>query len=382
MKMGKYIIYNKRVVLVMLMTVLFAFSMQSQVTIGTLSPPLKGAILDLKEYDETAGNANSISGMMMARVLLTDEDNLFPMLSGTEANYEALKLRHAGLIVYNVNQTSPFEKGLYIWDGTVWNKVDDAQQSSISASNGLNISSNTVKLGGDLEENTTINLNNYNLNFNPNQGGIGVAVSDPKARLDIDYNDEESDPLILKEIKHISDANTIDAPGAIYYGLRASGNGVVRKAMPVVPNPNESFIYNLRSITDIDAGNSDGTGGSLLRWNKGTTTEVFIFLPEAGSYIFSFRLYGQIPTANNVASSYFISAYKNGALCYTEEFLIKGTLSTWTQATYSINIPVSGHAGDEITFRMGRKTSQISYWRLAASNVMRANRTTMVFWKL
>lgn len=94
--------------------------LHSQVTIGSGIEPAKGALLDLKETDETGGGDNSDKGVLFPRVHLTDMDKLKPMLSGADLDDSAQKLKHKGLVVYNINETAPFVKGLYGWDGAKW----------------------------------------------------------------------------------------------------------------------------------------------------------------------------------------------------------------------------------------------------------------------
>ena len=134
------------------------FSATSQVTIGTLEQPLNGTLLDLKESNTSNGDANSEKGLMLPRVTLTTINSLSPMLSGADFNNGALKSDYTGLIVYNVSTTAPFQKGLYSWDGTRWNLL-----RPISVENGLVLSKDTIRLGGDLTQPTTINLNSKDL---------------------------------------------------------------------------------------------------------------------------------------------------------------------------------------------------------------------------
>jgi hypothetical protein len=152
----------KKSIKIGLLTLLLSFSAvfyaTSQVTIGTIEQPLEGTLLDLKESTVLNGGANSQKGLMLPRVTLTNLTSLSPILSGGNENNPTLKPNYTGLIVYNVSTTTPFVKGLYSWDGTKWNLL-----SPISASSGLNLSNDTIKLGGALTQPTYINLNSNDL---------------------------------------------------------------------------------------------------------------------------------------------------------------------------------------------------------------------------
>ena len=380
MKTKELNIYSKKVVLVLLTVVCSLFSIQAQhVTIGSQIPPLKGAVLDLKESNDLTGNANSTSGLMMARVALSDVNNLFPMLTGAESDYESLKPKYTGLIVYNVTANSSLKKGLYSWNGSNWSKLDAPVANSVTAENGLSVpDGQNVELGGNLEENTTINHNGYILNFNPNSGKIGVNVQDPKAIMDITNNVNE-DPLILRNVR-----NTSVESDVTYYGLKASNNGVIRKAQPVIVNPSQSFIYNLYTPTIDGNGNGRitiGTSETTLNWRVGTgSSSSIITLPETGVFLFSFRFYGDVSGTTNSSGSFCINTYKNSTLYYRETLIVRYLLTLWPEATYSMTIPVSGNAGDKVYFTFV-KTGGSTNWTLKTGSDNMANRTSLVFWK-
>jgi len=176
----------KKIIISFMTLVLTAGVMQSQVTIGSLSNPLKGTLLDLKENDNTAGGATSTKGMMYPRVALTAPDKLVPMLEGNDlAN--ANPLQYTGLIVYNVTEDVNFHKGFYVWDGAKWNPMQTGGQSAVivpKAGNGLSISTDSVVLGGSLNRNTAVDLNNYNLAFG-NTGNVGIGTVTPTAQLEV-----------------------------------------------------------------------------------------------------------------------------------------------------------------------------------------------------
>jgi uncharacterized protein (TIGR02145 family) len=102
-----------------------------QIAIGSGKDPMKGALLDLKEYDNNNGGDTAGKGMMLPRVNLT---NLKPTTPsdlaksiGTTGEDWVLKA-HIGLTVYNVNQcpagkTIYDETGPQVWNGSRWQSL-------------------------------------------------------------------------------------------------------------------------------------------------------------------------------------------------------------------------------------------------------------------
>jgi len=384
-------INSKEMLLVGGLLLCFTFSAKAQVTIGVQAPPLQGVLLDLKQSDQPNGDANSMSGIMFARVLLSDTDKLSPILDDTVPNYATLKAQYTDLIVYNVNPNAPFEKGLYEWDGNRWNPISNSTSTmqSVKAMNGLSASgSDTVLLGGDLMKNTTINLGDSNLIFNRGQGKLGIGTISPQAIMHI-ANPDSIDPLIMENVKLVSDTNTIDGANPMYYNLRVSEGGVIRKAIPVVSvHDNSSFVYNLVGTTSSSIPYTPITSNSntSITWTKDGTQYNYVTLPEDGTYAFSFRLYGNtnIPTQTNVSSSFYLTAVKNGTPFYTKEGVIFD-VNAYHAATYTINITVTGIAGDQVGFTMGLMPGGgITEWDLIQGNATasNANRTSMFFWRL
>lgn len=109
-----------------------------QITIGSGQKANPGTLLDLKM------EGNTSKGLVLPRVKLTDTDNLYPMFettpgSGTpNSNYNTTAKKaaedalHTGLVVYNTNYCLAFGNGLYIWDGTEWQKLGNRTLAGIS----------------------------------------------------------------------------------------------------------------------------------------------------------------------------------------------------------------------------------------------------------
>ncbi|GHT75959.1 hypothetical protein FACS189413_00430 [Bacteroidia bacterium] len=100
---------------------------QAQITIGMDHDPELAALLDLKtqQIDGTLTSVSddnnitsTVGGLLLPRVKLTSATSLQPFI--TDADNQT-KLRHAGLTVYNIND-SGFEVGIYVWNGLSWEK--------------------------------------------------------------------------------------------------------------------------------------------------------------------------------------------------------------------------------------------------------------------
>jgi hypothetical protein len=103
----------KKRILVLLSFVLFlSVNMRSQVTIGALTAPTAGALLDL--------NRGVSGGLLLSNIPLPDlskiQANRFVGISSEQ--YRNLAL--AGMIVYNTYE--PTGIGIHVWDGEDWIK--------------------------------------------------------------------------------------------------------------------------------------------------------------------------------------------------------------------------------------------------------------------
>jgi hypothetical protein len=159
---------------------LFGFSTigSAQITIGSGSPPVKAAILDLKTIEAIgADNVSADKGLLLPRVNLTDLGSLEPFVTSATAED---KKNLTGLQVYNMNDSIPFSKGIYIWYGDSWTLYRQPTTSSFSelkAGNGISQPASALRLGGALTEATTINLANNNLIFGQTTGNFSINTN-------------------------------------------------------------------------------------------------------------------------------------------------------------------------------------------------------------
>lgn len=155
----------------LLAALLLCLGLDAQVTIGSGLPPLPGALLDLKENNATG--ANSVRGLNMPRVMLTDKQGLFPMFDrgtsdaitykdqkGKSISRAVAESEHTGLTVYNVSQEAPFCPGLYVWDGTIWLRLgtECAGVAFISPNYNVNTGTTTLYVGAAFTGGTGDNL--------------------------------------------------------------------------------------------------------------------------------------------------------------------------------------------------------------------------------
>lgn len=133
----------------------------SQVTIGSNEAPQSGALLQVKDKTGiTDDSDNATKGLAFPRVALSYRNDLRPMFSGGATADQ--KKSHTGLVVYNTyagaatdDITFLFKKGLYLWNGTGWGSVASSDVENGLSQTGLGV----IKLGGNLTDTTSINMN-------------------------------------------------------------------------------------------------------------------------------------------------------------------------------------------------------------------------------
>jgi hypothetical protein len=116
----KYFNLKLNATVLLVVTFLFSFKLNAQVTVGSGNLPEKAALLQLKDKQAAAGSkdATASGGLLLPRVELSGLNDFTLLLSPSEDE----KKKHTGLLVYNVkvNATLNLEKGIYQWDGTQW----------------------------------------------------------------------------------------------------------------------------------------------------------------------------------------------------------------------------------------------------------------------
>lgn len=106
---------------VLAILVLSSIELLGQVTIGLGEAPARAGLLQLKDQEPDSNNITSkTGGFILPRVALVNLKTLEPFINPTETGYDSEKAKNVGLMVYNMNKTTPFVPGLYLWDGDKW----------------------------------------------------------------------------------------------------------------------------------------------------------------------------------------------------------------------------------------------------------------------
>ncbi len=239
----------------------------SQVTIGDSGKvPAEYSLLQLEKTEQ-------LGGFRLPRLTQQDRDAL-----KVDLNSKPLDERTAanGLVVYNI------ETGLMeYWTGTDWKTLESSQirlltENGVTAIDPLQ---GGLKLGGQLNKETTLSLNGNNLNvesiggddkfivsdatggdqtFSVSNGNVGVGTSDPQAKVDIRNTDSTLPGLRI--------SNSNEKAGYVLVSDQ-SGNATWRPLKPL-----SSVIYgtiNNSAIYGGDGNVNTNVTTNPLRLTKG-----------------------------------------------------------------------------------------------------------------
>lgn len=210
--------FIKTKIIILALFNIFLTDIPAQVTIGSDLAPEKAALLDIKTIERTTKEETTHSGgILMPCVSLVDKKTLEPFIStketewSSEANIRITKAKHIGLVVYNVSQSFFRGEGLYIWNGDSW---EPCKSDTMSPVNGLSLINGKIGLGGNLTENTTINLQDKNLsisNVNSNFKLINLPNISDGESLVVDANGTiKSSPTIPMKLAAIQSSTSQD----------------------------------------------------------------------------------------------------------------------------------------------------------------------------
>lgn len=177
--------------------------MHSQVTIGSGIAPNPGSLLDLKQKNNTAGDVTSNAGFGLPRVKLLNltldaiYTNLAQTIDGNPVGTDWDADAHTGLVVFNVSETKPFCKGVYVWDGKTWERLQGpcmgitATPGTLYFPSGLNGSTITAA-GVDIEWFPTTGTVNW-----ASTGPISMSASPTSPWTAMSQNNVEFTPAAM-----------------------------------------------------------------------------------------------------------------------------------------------------------------------------------------
>lgn len=212
----------KTTLTLLLLHIFFFHSLLAQVTIGSGIKPESGALIDFKENNPTEENITSTKGVLLPRVKLQNVNSLIPIFA--DGGTIAEKKMHIGLQLYHVGGNN-IEAGVKVWNGTSWGDLDNA---NLNVGNGLDYATDTLKLGGDLTQNTQVKAIVEGANFEYNsmednanflitgKAKLGINTTNPSANLDVNGT------VRIGEIPTVADENT----KFTFIGVDESGNVV------------------------------------------------------------------------------------------------------------------------------------------------------------
>lgn len=378
-----------RVCCVLIMCCL-TIGMNAQVTIGSNKVPQGGSLLELKEYDPRDDNETSDRGFIHPRVKLTNKSELYPMYSSTDANYLAkkdeLKKSHAGLTVFNVNETSEFSPGLHIWSGKEWRRFESNPVIKPEVGTLLCPSAamtpaiykageyfeGIIKMpylggnGGSYEstaaEGGTPATNNL---FIERIGGIlGYGGGDILYRV---YGTPLADSPTTTTFPITFFNQTCD----VTVGGGISSVNLRNLEEDIVVNTLFHTNYNGELATDLKFGD--------------------ITIEEAGSYAFSLRLYGLVGSKSATRVPYYIYLQRNDKTTLVDAAeidLVILTTGDYTDYSYSITLGGVFDVGDKVIISMNKASNQASNWQgpnwrlKKGGNPTTPVRTSLIYWKL
>lgn len=208
-----------RILLFILFTVLVSGSLHAQVTIGTDNPPEKAALLDIKTQNGGAsgGITSDKGGFVLPRVELDNisELTVFPGITQSDADYAEQKLRHKGMMIYNITAdlSKNIEEGIYVWTGAKWEKAALKQRINFFYMPSIIVPTTTTGT-------KTIDLyQNYVQQFaSPKVASLGAPAQIPffVNREDLYYYVTEYDTDVFDE----SGPFSIDAEGILTYTVK------------------------------------------------------------------------------------------------------------------------------------------------------------------
>lgn len=219
---------------------------KSQVTIGSLAPPAKGSLLELKTQEaispispiDVSNITSTKGGLGSPRVHLVDKTNLGPFIpigdsDWVNATTSKVKEKHIGLMVYNIytspntetNRNKIFRQGVYTWNGEQWELAFQSSKTKFFPCPPFNLPLPAISQAGDpdlafdlyavYEQRFTKIGNSL---FSSNNTSLNVIPDRTSDKL---YLKNELDYVVVHYDESILSINSIDTDGVMKYRVKA-----------------------------------------------------------------------------------------------------------------------------------------------------------------
>lgn len=348
----------KKLILSLIFATTFIIAMQGQVTIGSNNPPSKAALLDIKDKDATnpitvTDDANITStkgGLVLPRVKLVDPVTLEPFIPTTDTEWTSaatskIKEKHAGLMVYNLTVNTNFAQGIYIWNGSKWVIASGLAENGLTETNGV------IRLGGDLTQDTEIDLKDKGLT-------IDIDASSTKGFMIKNLQTQLNSGYLVADYTTGRIGWGPDIPAVMAFMQSATATPISTNAIRsgiVVPWATSDIITN-SELVDLDDGSAGDANSFIMK--KDANVEISAYVCYIG---------GGVPYNNTTPMEIVVNAtiqIKKAGGSWVDYSSVRGVYAN--SVSYyinTLNVPpvlLSLNQGDKVRLRLIQPPNETS----------------------
>ncbi|MCC9069991.1 hypothetical protein LNQ49_00035 [Flavobacterium sp. F-65] len=328
---------------------------------------------DIYQMGTVSVGTNTVDDSAIFNVQSDNKGVLFPKVTlKGEQDKSVIKNPTDGLLVYNTGLDPNFNlSGYMYWNTDSWIILSPSKTSKAVISNGL-VKDSQMLLSNSytatvIDDILTVVYSGGNGVFYPKEGkylASGTVGGDKEIYLELQAGKLESTGMLYFKItgKPGSSVKT-SAIKDIKIKFQGKLLGEIDKVGGVTVT--EALQFTISNSIDIEDGNEFGENGSILNWSRdNNSVGQYIELPEDGSFVFAFRIYGVTSSTYTTVQQQwcFISAWKEleetalGTSPILSDISEMGLISPrkGSSITYTINLTATGKKGDRVFFKMAR----------------------------